>query len=141
MATSSKHKGWLNDIANGRLAAVYNGTEVFDFDANDMAVSQALTVPALTASGLVTMQAAATVGTTLGVTGVTTLSDELRVANGKNIRVGTISAFATTEPTNAIVFKTGTEFAGAITTSGGLMSSNTVVRKVIADGTVSNVET
>ena len=129
-AQSKRMRGWYFDQVNNRYVAVFNGTEVLDFDANDVVVTQAATVTgALVASS------------TLGVTGVSTLSDELRVANGKNIRVGTISAFATTEPTNAIVFKTGTEFAGAITTSGGLMSSNTVVRKIIADGTASNVET
>src|SRR3990167_671000 len=41
MATSPVHKGWLRDIHNGRLAAVYNGTEVFDFDANDLDVAVA----------------------------------------------------------------------------------------------------
>ena len=124
MATSSTHRGWLFDRTNGRLAAVYNGTEVFDFDANDMVVTQALTV-----TGAQTL------------TGVTSHSAETRIAEGFNLRIGTISTFATTEPTNAIVMKVGTEFAGAITTSGGLMSSATVVRKVIAAGTVSNVET
>ena len=124
MATSSTHRGWLFDKTNGRLAAVYDGTEVFDFDADDMVITQALTV-----TGAQTL------------TGVTTLSDELRIANGKNIRVGTIAAFATTEPTNAIVFQGGTEFAGAIVTSGALQSSATVLRKIIAAGTVTNVET
>ena len=129
-------RGWKFDEANGRLVAQYDGTEVFDFDANDMVIT-----PATTVTGALTASAALTASSTLGVTGIATMSDELRVANGKNIRVGTINTFGTTEPTNAIVFKTGTEFAGAITTSGGLMSSNTVVRKIIADGTASNVET
>lgn len=135
-AAKPRHRGWWFDQINNRLVAVYNGTEIFDYDGNDMVIT-----PATTVTGALTMSAAATVGTTLGVTGVLTASDELRVANGKNIRVGTISAFATTEPTNAVVMRGGTEFAGAITTAGGLMSSATVVRKIIADGTVSNVET
>ena len=58
-----------------------------------------------------------------------------------NVEHGAVSAFATTEPTSAATFKTGTAFAGAVTTSGGLMSNGTVLRKIIADGTVSNVET
>ncbi len=37
--------------------------------------------------------------------------------------------------------KQGTAAAGAITTSSGLFASATVLRKIIADGTVSNVET
>ena len=111
-AAKPRHKGWWHDQINGRIVAVYNGTEVFDFDGNDMAIAP-----------------------------ITTHVLELRVANGQNIPVGTISAFGTTEPTNAIVFKSGTAFAGAIATSGGLQSSDTVVTKIIAAGTVSNVET
>lgn len=125
MATSSTHKGWLNDRANSRLAAVYNSTEVFDFDANDMAIAVALTTA---------------LGQTATTGNITATAGDVRVTAG-NVRLGAVSAFATTEPTSAIVFKQGTEFAGAIATSGGLMSSATVVRKVIAAGTVSNVET
>ena len=44
MATSPVHRGWLRDIHNGRLAAVYNGTEIFDFDANDFAIAIATAV-------------------------------------------------------------------------------------------------
>lgn len=50
MATSSTHKGWLLDRANGRLAAVYNGTEVFDFNASGLDMSStAVTLPTRTA--------------------------------------------------------------------------------------------
>ena len=124
MATSGKHRGFLFDAQNGRLAVVYNGTEIWDFDGNDMAVAQNLV-----ASG------------TFGSTGVLTASAESRIANGFNLRIGTISAFATTEPTNAVVMRAGTAPAGAITTAGGLFSTATVVQKIIAAGTVSNVET
>ena len=133
---SGTRKGWKLDIANGRLAAVYNDTEIWDFDGNDMDVAVNMV-----ASGTLTVDGATTLTGAQTLTGVTTHSAETRIANGFNLRIGTISAFATTEPTNAIVMKEGTEFAGAITTSGGLMSSATVVRKVIAAGTVSNVET
>lgn len=125
MATSSTHKGWLNDRTNSRLAAVYNGTEVFDFDANDMAIAVALTTA---------------LGQTATTGNITATAGDVRVTAG-NVRLGAVAAFATTEPTSAIVFKQGTEFAGAVATSGGLMSSATVVRKIIAAGTVSNVET
>ena len=124
------HRGWWLDGVNNRIVAVFNGTEIFDFDGNDMVVTQNATF-----SGTTTITGAQT------LTGITTHSDEVRIAEGFNLRIGTISAFATTEPTNAVVMKVGTEFAGAITTSGGLMSSSTVVRKIIAAGTVSNVET
>lgn len=129
-AATPRHKGWWHDQINGRLVAAYNGTEIFDFDGNDMVFTQNATF-----SGTTVLTGAQT------LTGVTTHSAETRIAEGFNLRIGTISAFATTEPTNAIVMKVGTEFAGAITTSGGLMSSATVIRKIIAAGTVTNVET
>lgn len=130
MATSSKHRGWKWDQANNRLAALYDGTEVFDFDANDMVITPALTVTgALAGSGTIT-----------AATGLTVTAGDAAITAG-NLRLGAISAFVTTEPTSAVVMKQGTAFAGAITTSGGIMSSATVVRKIIADGTVSNVET
>ena len=63
MADSSTRKGWKRDIQNGRLAAVYNDTEVFDFDANDMAITQALTlsggVGTVAATGAITSASAA----------------------------------------------------------------------------------
>ena len=123
-STSARAKGWYFDQVNGRLAAVYNGTEVFDFDANDMSVAQNLT-----AAGTFTS------------TGVATASAELRVANGFNIRVGTISAFGTTEPTNWIVFRSGTQPAGTITTAGGIGADNTTVQKIVAGGTIDSVQT
>jgi len=60
---------------------------------------------------------------------------------GEGIRLGGTAAFATTQPTNALTFIAGTAPAGAITNGGGVFASTTVVRKIIADGTVSNVET
>jgi hypothetical protein len=73
-------------------------------------------------------------------TGLVVTAGDAKVTAG-NVRLGVISTFATTEPTSAVVMKTGTAPVGAITTSGGIYSSSTVVRKVIADGTNSNVET
>tara|TARA_R110002020_G_scaffold224618_1_gene434422 strand:- start:1374 stop:1802 length:429 start_codon:yes stop_codon:yes gene_type:complete len=57
----------------------------------------------------------------------------------QNLYLGAETAFATTEPTSAIIFKQGTAFAGAIGTSSGIQSNGTLLRKVIADGTLSNV--
>lgn len=132
MATAANHRGWLLDRANGRLAAVYDGTEVLDFDANDLAVALALT----TALGIT-----ATTGDITATAGnlVATAGDG-RITAG-NLRLGAVSAFGTTEPTSAVVMKSGTAFAGAIATSGGIQSTDTVVTKIIANGTVSNVET
>lgn len=57
------------------------------------------------------------------------------------VTLGTVSAFATTQPTNTLVCRAGTAPAGAITTASALFASTTVLRKLIADGTASNVET
>jgi hypothetical protein len=90
---------------------------------------------AITASTSIASTTTVTSGTQLTVT-----TGDARVTTG-NLRLGVVSAFATTEPTSAVVMKTGTAPSGAITTSGGVFSSATVVQKIIADGTVSNVET
>ena len=57
----------------------------------------------------------------------------------QNLYMGAETAFATTEPTSAVIFKQGTAFAGAIGTSSAIQSNGTLLRKCIADGTVSNV--
>ena len=57
----------------------------------------------------------------------------------QNLYLGAETAFATTEPVSAAIFKQGTAFAGAIVTSSALQANATVLRKVIADGTISNV--
>jgi hypothetical protein len=77
--------------------------------------------------------------------GVTLTTGDLTVTAGdahvtaENLYLGAETAFATTEPTSAIIFKQGTAFAGAIGTSSGIQSNGTLLRKVIADGTLSNV--
>ena len=64
------------------------------------------------------------------------------IANGATkLTLGTVSTFGTTQPTNTLVLREGTAPVGAITTAVWLFSSATVVRKIIADGTASNVET
>ena len=50
---SGTRRGWSFDRSNGRLAAVYNDTEVFDLDANDMAVAVALTTTGITNTGAI----------------------------------------------------------------------------------------
>jgi len=67
---SATHKGWKFDKANARLQAVYNGTEVFDFDANDMVITPNLTVTGTIGTGAATLAS----GT---VTGNLTLSSTL----------------------------------------------------------------
>lgn len=85
-------------------------------------------------------QQAMTISTLTNV--MTLTASQINVTNGTvKLTMGTASTFATTQPTNTIVFREGTAPAGAITTASGLFASATVLRKIIADGTVSNVET
>ena len=76
---------------------------------------------------------------------VTLTTGDLTVTAGdahvtaENLYLGVETAFATTEPTSAIIFKQGTAFAGAIGTSSAIQSNGTLLRKCIADGTLSNV--
>ena len=79
-------------------------------------------------------------GSALNVTGTTTeITDGDLQVLAENLYLGAATAFATTEPTSAIIIKTGTAFAGAIVTSSALQANDTVLRKIIADGTISNV--
>ena len=135
--SATRHTGWFNDQINNRLELYYNSTLVAHATATTFVPAVATTSPSTLAS-----TTTITAGTGLTVTtgnSVITAGD-LRVTAG-NERLGAISTFASTEPTSALVMKTGTAPAGAITTSGGIFSSTTVVRKIIAAGTVSNVET
>ena len=121
-------RGWRWDGANSRLDVDVDGTTVARFDdtTNDLT---------LTTNGL---------GVTAGGVGIT--AGDLTVTAGdahvvaQNLYMGAETAFATTEPTSAIIFKQGTQAAGAIVTSTALMANATVLRKIIADGTISNVE-
>jgi hypothetical protein len=112
-------------MVNNNIELYHNGTLLMSYSSST--------------PGAVTGALSATT-TVTGGTGVTATTGDVNATAG-NFRAGAVSAFATTEPTSAIVFKQGTAFAGAIATSGGLQSSATVVTKIIAAGTVSNVET
>ena len=76
---------------------------------------------------------------------VTLTTGDLTVTAGdahvvaQNLYLGAETAFATTEPVSAAVFKQGTPFAGAIVTSSAIQANATVLRKIIADGTISTV--
>ena len=131
-AAKPRHKGWWFDQINNRLVAVFNGTEVFDFDANDVAF----------ASGVSVSLAGAGTGTadiTLSGAG----SDFISLLG--SVRIGTPAVFATTQG-QGVVHMGGSSLggvapSGATVTSGAVFASDTVVRKIIADGTASNVET
>jgi hypothetical protein len=131
------YTGWYKDQVNNRLELYYNSTLVAHATATTFVPAVATTSPS-TLAATTTVTAGTGLTVTTGNSVVT--AGDLRVTAG-NVRLGVVSTFGTTEPTSAVVMKTGTAPAGAITTSGGVFSSTTVVRKIIADGTVSNVET
>lgn len=117
-------KGWWNDQINARLVAVYNGTEILDYDGNDIAVSQTLTSSAAI---------------------VSSLTGNAFVAATGNIALGNPGAFATTQPQGAVIMGGsslgGVAPVGTITTAGAIFASDTAVMKIVAGGTADNVET
>ena len=134
MAVSSIHRGFRYDKANDYLEVRYNGTLVgrFKDSAYDLRLTggNGLTIDsggATVTAGDITM----TAGSLVGLVG--------------NVEIGTPGAFGTTQPQGAVVMGgtslTGVAPAGAIATAGAVFASDTVVRKIIADGTASNVET
>jgi hypothetical protein len=72
--------------------------------------------------------------------GITITAGDVQVV-AANLRMGASETFGTTQPTSAVVFKQGTAPAGAITTSSAIFTNGTLMRKIIADGTVSNIQT
>lgn len=121
--------GFFNDKVNNKLAIYHNGTKAWEASGSTISTPGTSAPTTVNATGVVT-----------GGTGLVATAGDIKGTAG-NLRLGAIAAFGTTEPTSAVVMKTGTAPVGAITTSGGVFSSSTVVRKIIADGTVSNVET
>lgn len=121
MPVSSRHSGFRRDIANSRLSVYNDGTEVARF--NDATNDLTLLVNGLSITG-----------------GETIATGDQRITAG-NVRLGVVSAFATTEPVSAVVMKAGTAPAGAIATSGGIYTDGTTVKKIIADGTASDIQT
>ena len=114
-------RGFKWDVTNTRLSVYVNGTEAVRFD---------------NATPYVTSLA----GLTVTAGNLTNTAGDNRITAG-NYRLGAVEAFATTEPTSAMVFMVGTAPVGAITTSGGLFTDGTSVMKIIADGTADAVET
>jgi hypothetical protein len=136
----SRYTGWYNDRVNGLLELYYEGTKVGDHT-NAFDPSAALTPASVAAVGAVSAGSTVAATTTVtGGTGVIATTGDIKGTAG-NLRLGVVSAFGTTEPTSAVVLKQGTAPVGAIATSSGIFASATVMRKIIADGTASNVET
>ena len=127
---SGKENGWDFSLANSRVDFYYRGTRVGH-------------VTATLLSGALAIEAGTTLTAGTGLTVTTgnstvTAGDEQVTAG--NMRLGVVSTFANTQPTSAAVFKVGTAPVGAIVTSGGVFSSSTVMRKIIAAGTASNIQ-
>ena len=92
MANSSTHRGWKEDKTNARLAAQYDGTEVFDFDANDLAVAVAATFAStLATTGAATLASATTTGNHTFSSTITAGSDGVG-ADGEQLTSGGAAA-------------------------------------------------
>jgi len=104
MATSQNHKGWKYDADNDRLQALFDGTEVFDFDANDMVITPATTVTgALTASSTLAVTGAITASAGLTSTSATAPIGYATGAGGAVTQITTASTGVTlSKPTGQI---------------------------------------
>ena len=114
-------RGFRWDQGNSRLEVQVDGTIAARFDDT----GSYLTIP----SGGITVTAG----------GITVTAGDVQVV-AANLRMGASETFGTTQPTSAVVFKQGTAPAGAITTSSAIFTNGTLMRKIIADGTVSNIQ-
>lgn len=135
MAVSATHNGWRWDPANTRLDFYYRGTRVGHINASGVSF-----VGTMAATGALS-------GTTITGTGDISTSGAGSdfISPAGNVQIGNPGAFGTTQPQGAVVMGgsslSGIAPAGAITTAGAVFASDTVVRKIIANGTASNVET
>jgi hypothetical protein len=152
--SSSTYTGWFDDRENSRLDYYYRGTTVGHMNGTTfvLAAGVGMTVTdtglTVTSGGLTVTAGGLTVtadGLTVTAGGATVTAGDLVVTAGdaqvlaETLYMGAATAFAVTEPTSAVILKSGTAPSGAIVTSSGIYSNDTVLRKVIADGTLSNV--
>jgi hypothetical protein len=122
--SSNRYNGWYMDKVNNVLEWYTNGTKIGQASGSTVTMAGSLASTTTITSG----------------TALTVTTGDLNVTTG-NVRIGFPSAFATTQPVTALVMKVGTAPAGAVTTSGGLFTDGVTVKKIIADGTVSDVQT
>ena len=130
---SGTHTGWHWDRTNNRLNFYYRGTRAGHITGTALVGVAALEATTTFTAGTGWTD---TTGNTVNTAG------DLRVTAG-NLRLGVVEPFTgggATEPTSALVMKTGTAPAGAIATSCAIFSSTTVLRKIVAGGTVTNIE-
>jgi hypothetical protein len=136
---SGRRRGWRWDNANSEIELEVNGTKVFGSTATAVSITGTFTT-----SGALTVTAGGLTVTAGGLTvtagGAVVTAGDMAVTAG-NYRGGPINAFATTEPTQAVVLEAGTAPSGAITTSSGIYATATALNKIIADGTANTVQT
>ncbi len=153
MSVGARTSGWHRAPGKGALELYYNGTLLASITATNAGFAFRPTLD-LTATSSIAAGTSVDAGTALVAVTTLTAGTGLTVTTGNNvvtagdhlvtagnIRLGVVSTFATTEPTSAYIMKVGTAAAGAITTSGGIMTDGVNIQKIIADGTVSAVET
>lgn len=121
-APGPSFRGFWRDLINNRFGVYHGATEIVRY----------------TATGISHLVA-------LAVTGGVTATTGSFTAPAGNVVLGTPGTFASTQGVAMVKMGGsslgGTAPAGAIATAGGVFASDTVVKKIIADGTVSNVET
>lgn len=155
MAGNARSNGWRRAAGNGALELWCNGSRVGSITASNFGLALAPAL-ALTATTSIVAGTSASAGTSVTSTTTMVAGTGLVVTTGNNVvtagdhrvtagnvRLGAVSAFATTEPTSAYVMKVGTNPVGAITTSGGIFTTTAgaTISKIIAAGTVSQIET
>lgn len=91
-------RGLKWDAANSRLAFYVDGTEVERIDDSTPYVSS--------------------------VSGISAIAEDVRIADGYNLKLGTTEEFGTTAGTNGITFFAGTAPDGTCTTACQLYSDN-----------------
>jgi hypothetical protein len=133
-AVGASTTGFKRIAATGRLGIYYRGVLVAQVNATDFGMVGTVATTTLAATTTITA------GTGLTVTAgdqTNTAGDHLITAG--NARLGVVETFGTTQPTSAVVMKEGIAPVGAITTSGGIFSTSTVIFKIIADGSADAV--
>ncbi len=145
---SPTHTGFYRNVATGRLEIYYKGALVGQANGTDFGMIGAVATTTLASTTTITAGTGIVATTTLTAgTGVTVTTGNMVVAAGDvrntaaNLRLGAVETFAMTEPTSAVVMKTGTAPVGTITTSGGIFSTTTVINKIVAGGTADNIGT
>ena len=134
-----RYSGWWSPPAAASGGAGRPVT--LEFYVNGVKVGTASSALLAITGGITTTTSLGSTTTITAGTGLVVTAGDAAITAG-NLRLGAISAFATTEPTSAVVMKVGTNPVGAITTSGGIFvtTGGATISKIIAAGTVSQIE-